>query len=664
MFVGIEHFNFTISFGDILWGQNNIVRLRDVLIVRYKVTHLPVTNIFVVDLSAHICMKNKNCEHNVTILEDTELPILPCTWNEDFANQTFSYQTWLDSNGYRNTTLNDGIRKEIFDSQGIGRYINQNKCYRSIYPYANSEHGWTTDCQSYVELPKLNSSVTCFLSDSCTAVKCCLDIEILQSSIEFELNIDACEQEIHVGIESLRTIKFMQTYEYGASEAFYLGGVLKMDYIIENFDRGRKYSISLNISVCLEFDEPCLTEVVLQSHLFPRADCNWRNGFNVEGFSLYDWKSSQNIHEHESLTPTQADILMDHLGLAQYLNDPQCITHDQWDNECPFNVHIGSSLSNVFCSIDSTCLKIDCCLAIKEIGRNFSVFVHIDDCEQKITYGIEGIEVSKTFGGFQFDRTNHFDLDGVLDVRLLVSNLLHERKFLLSLFVDEYHNDTDMPTREYGLIQNVYVPATICLFETGFRDKDFSLPLWMSTNFPSHVGQEKDDYILATLLEDIGIADYLLPQRCTVETSNAIDTSICPIEQRLQSISTSVSCALNANCIGIHCCLTSAEVHLTFDFSVDIDNCREKMIVKIERVSYTVLFKDLLWGETMNFDLDGIFKISVLADMVWSDKLFNLTISTSVCTDANGTCTEDNILVNQLLQATPCSWKSLSEVEG
>ncbi|XP_052806219.1 uncharacterized protein LOC128235437 [Mya arenaria] len=66
----------------------------------------------------------------------------------------------------------------------------------------------------------------------------------------------------------------------------------------------------------------------------------------------------------------------------------------------------------------------------------------------------------------------------------------------------------------------------------------------------------------------------------------------------------------------------------------------------------------------MNFDLDGIFKVSVLADMVWSDKLFNLTISTSVCTDANGTCTEENILENAILQATPCSWTSLSEVEG
>ncbi|WAR05126.1 hypothetical protein MAR_020495 [Mya arenaria] len=512
--IGIENFKFIIPFTNVQWGI-------------YTVIHLPVRNVFVVDLGFYICWKNSDCEHNITIFDKVELPILPCSWQQGFLNSTFSYQTWLASKGYAINTLSDGQRKELFDDLGIGRYIRQRRCFRSTPPYGNSELGWNSECQSYVDLPPLRSVVTCHLNKSCTSIKCCLDVEDLKSSVQFEINIDACNKEIHVVIEALHTTRYMQFYEYGELEAFHLGGVLRMDFIIENFDRGRKFSISLNISVCLESDATCLSEQILDQHIFPKTDCDWRNGFNVKGFSLYDWKELHSIQANEPLTPTQSDILMNHLGIAPYLLSQQCQTTDNWTNECPFHIHVNSISNEMLCHIDTTCLNIDCCIHIESVMRNVHVFVHIDDCEMKIDYGIEGIKLSKSFEGFIFE---------------------------------------------------------------------FSLADWIAKRFQTAPFYQFDRYMLTTLLEDLGIAEALLPTRCVVETSDYIDTSSCPIYQSIQSLSTNVSCSLSANCIGIHCCLNVSELPLSFDFSIDIDNCKEEMTVRIEKLRYIVLFKDILWG--------------------------------------------------------------------
>ena len=55
-------------------------------------------------------------------------------------------------------------------------------------------------------------------------------------------------------------------------------------YKIENLNGARSFVVDLNISVCLEHDQPCVDNVaVLQKVLMPKVLCDWTNGYSLPG---------------------------------------------------------------------------------------------------------------------------------------------------------------------------------------------------------------------------------------------------------------------------------------------------------------------------------------------------------------------------------------------
>lgn len=55
-------------------------------------------------------------------------------------------------------------------------------------------------------------------------------------------------------------------------------------YKIDSWDGSRTYVVDLNISVCLEYDQPCFQHVaVLRQTLMPKVLCDWTNGYFIKG---------------------------------------------------------------------------------------------------------------------------------------------------------------------------------------------------------------------------------------------------------------------------------------------------------------------------------------------------------------------------------------------
>lgn len=71
------------------------------------------------------------------------------------------------------------------------------------------------DCSVNVEFPELPEYVACHVTDTCTAVKCCLELGVLKSAATFYLTIDACEQQLEIGIEQLSFVRDLETFEFG-----------------------------------------------------------------------------------------------------------------------------------------------------------------------------------------------------------------------------------------------------------------------------------------------------------------------------------------------------------------------------------------------------------------------------------------------------------------
>ena len=69
-------------------------------------------------------------------------------------------------------------------------------------------------CSVDLTLPSLPESTSCYLSD-CTAVDCCIRVDLLDLAVHFFLNIDACNFLLHVGIERLQTTIDLIGYNWG-----------------------------------------------------------------------------------------------------------------------------------------------------------------------------------------------------------------------------------------------------------------------------------------------------------------------------------------------------------------------------------------------------------------------------------------------------------------
>lgn len=74
------------------------------------------------------------------------------------------------------------------------------------------------DCKQPLSLPYLKETeTTCIVDDTCTGVKCCVEMSLLDRSFVYSVRLDACSFMLTVGIEKLTYNHSLIGYKFGKS---------------------------------------------------------------------------------------------------------------------------------------------------------------------------------------------------------------------------------------------------------------------------------------------------------------------------------------------------------------------------------------------------------------------------------------------------------------
>ena len=88
-----------------------------------------------------------------------------------------------------------------------------------------------SECNSSVDIPiNLPAGISCYLSDTCTGIDCCIQVDKLGLSVNTYVVLDACHNTFTVGVENYKHTTTMLDIDYGEIQTFSLMGFVKVRY--------------------------------------------------------------------------------------------------------------------------------------------------------------------------------------------------------------------------------------------------------------------------------------------------------------------------------------------------------------------------------------------------------------------------------------------------
>ncbi|VDI08030.1 Hypothetical predicted protein [Mytilus galloprovincialis] len=168
----------------------------------------------------------------------------------------FSLMDWLSTTGLKNTTvLRDQALTDLNEVLGVIKYNQADECSKHMLPYSSSQpNGWNNECPSMPNsLNPLSSYIACYIPDHCTAVDCCLDVELLDRSFHIFVDIDSCYYRLTIGVERMSyTLNLINDYKW----------------------------------VCLESEGPCVMSThIFKNTLMRKPLCDFSREVKAEGIN-------------------------------------------------------------------------------------------------------------------------------------------------------------------------------------------------------------------------------------------------------------------------------------------------------------------------------------------------------------------------------------------
>ena len=71
--------------------------------------------------------------------------------------------------------------------------------------------------------------MSCYLSETCTAIDCCIDVEQISRSVHVYINLDACNYRLTAGIEKLTFDIPLLQYQFGQKQSFRLMNIFRIE---------------------------------------------------------------------------------------------------------------------------------------------------------------------------------------------------------------------------------------------------------------------------------------------------------------------------------------------------------------------------------------------------------------------------------------------------
>ncbi|XP_071123150.1 uncharacterized protein [Mytilus edulis] len=181
------------------------------------------------------------------------------------------------------------------------------------------------DCKNDLALPTLPPTARCSIGDSCTAVSCCMEVDVLKRAFNARVDLDTCNYKLKFGLEKLSQEIDLFDYKWGSLEKKYLMNVVRIEFIVEDMVDDKQFKLNLNLSLCFEDGKACMfTMNVFKDTKLPKVFCDWGTGFLIPDFSLTKFLESQGEKLGTILSSGTTILLMKTLGVDKFLVKPEC----------------------------------------------------------------------------------------------------------------------------------------------------------------------------------------------------------------------------------------------------------------------------------------------------------------------------------------------------
>ncbi|XP_062582876.1 uncharacterized protein LOC134244633, partial [Saccostrea cucullata] len=672
-----------------LWGNAYEFKLLGVYRIRYIVYDLPEEDVYLLSLDVMDCYEsiNPQCSTTATftVFNKVAIPKAQCSWDRSYRIQNFSLQSWLFENKLENATdLIDNEYKlaKLLDELALSQYL-ETIC-RLTSP--TSSFGWTSSCTKSVSRPSIPEGL-CHLLEDCTSVECCFNVDFLRHNFRVFLTIDPCNANLHIGVEKLKREISLVDYPFGKLEHLWLGGVVRLDFMLEDLYGERLYLVNMNVSFCFESAGECYKSIaVFKETLLPKQICPWNQ---TSGFSLSAWRRQHSVPFGIPLNTWTKALLLEHLDIAQYRESNECIRGKGYytctnyggvgtgfnlnASRIPQLCQLAVDLENnpmtidsarrVTCYVPSLCTAVDCCVDVPSLDMSFHTYISIDPCQYMLKIGIEKYSFQRSLDQLRFEyhviivgQEEVFTLSGIVKMVYKIEDLPAEKLYVMSVKLSVC-TETSGCEANHTIFNNMLLPKQPCQWNEGFINLNFSGSAWMTNNGYTTPLSESQS---AELMKEVRAARYLLPDSCNLESSVNGWNNYCPKEMSLTNLTgSSISCHIPYLCNEIQCCVRAENIRRSFQVVVSLDPCSQIMLIKLERLTIKVDLLEFKFGTKHHYNLVGLLRADLkLYDLQYQRK-YMIDLEIRVCFESNGTCDFiSTALNNTLLPKTKCDWSS------
>ncbi|XP_052083606.1 uncharacterized protein LOC127720906 [Mytilus californianus] len=626
--VGIEGYKFSKSLLDFIWKKQYDVYLGGILQLSFQLEDLPGRSSYIINVKISICWDSKTaCDYSTTVLENVILEKKVCEWKMLFLNQEFSLRKWETESGYpANSTLHGQALTDLLEEIGVSKYYANNQCNSSSPQYLpRSTDGWNSTCPHSINtVTSLPDNIVCSLSDTCTSVDCCMDVEVLDKSFHISLDIDPCYHRLTVGIEKMQFNRSLQDCSWGTTLTVSLMGIINMYFTIDDLPDDKMFIVSMNVSVCFDANSTCDEEIVniLNDALLPKQQCEFPEDFIVRDFSLTKWMSDRDIILTDVLKEYMIYQILEELDVSSFLNEYSCDrlnspwgpTSDGWVKECPKYLtlpYLNGAEST--CIIMDTCTGIKCCVEALSLGRSFDFSFELDACNFQLIIRIEKFVYNETLVNYVYGTQHQLYLKGVFLVQYIIDELPASDEYIVSLSLGVCLE----PTEPHCMIKRVVadktsLPKPSCDWDQGYAIKNFSLENW------AHVrGLDFDnltELAILKVLRDLGISKFLRNPSCDRNGSSFQPEmngwkKDCPITTTLPNLHPGMTCVLLSSCTTVDCCFDVNIINHSFNVKLQLDPCNKNLVVGIEDFAIAISLYDFEWGVKQNLYMKNVVRI-------------------------------------------------------
>ncbi|KAL5015120.1 hypothetical protein ScPMuIL_009390 [Solemya velum] len=660
LLIEIENLKTEILLFDYEWGTPQVFRLQGALQIHYRIDDLKGKKMFLLSVGLSVCFDTSgSCMLEVAILTNYELPKPLCNWSSGFNIQgtEIVIDRLLEIVDTLTTALTDKLIKDL----GIKEYLEKEQCQHSATPYLGSENGWKNDCPRVFDPAPLDESVVCHISTTCTNIHCCLDAGRIPLRFHVYIDLDADNYKLTVGIERLHFQIMLLDYDWGVVREFWLSGLIRVQYSIEDLRGQRAFAVNMDLSVCYSIVDCPHNFNVFTNMLLLKPTINLG-----ENFSLTAWVEEKGQTIEDGFADYMVDLLLEKVGIAPYLSDPSCSIsrvpyilagRDGWAHECP-ELNLPDLSDPVVCHMMDTCSGVECCLSLGLIDRSLSVFVILDFCDSKLKIGIEQFKFELDLNKYILGTKETFKLGNVVFIDYSIFNLEVDQVFLVDVTV-RVCLEVDSCVINETILENARLKKPFCDWASGFISEDFSLSSWVQEQALVS-GGVLSSYFTAKLMEELGIGHYLVNPPC--------DRSMAPYDSPINGWTTdcpgvdlaslpvlpsTVTCHLQDSCTAIDCCMQPPLIGRSFKAELSLDTCDYELVVRIENREVQFPLFEFPWGEERSMQLNGFLVFNYTVGNLQG--MFLVTARLAVC-QSGDSCDLVTLLENTKLPKPICNY--------